>query len=123
MNFFHSLWLYLGKLGAPPVPEVVVVPVPPPAVTQDQFPATPAAFVTAKEQDQVVTRLYDRVVRANNAYVTRDFGSGPVVITNDTSVPILTDDEITQLAGKRTGVKVVVPVTRPKERLYAPDRV
>lgn len=110
MKLFHTLWLYLGKLGAPPVPEAVVVPVPPPAVTQDQFPATPASFAAAREQDTVVARLYDRVVRANNAHITRDFGSGPVVITNDTSVPILTNDEIAQLASNRLGVKVVEDV-------------
>jgi hypothetical protein len=106
MSLLKTLWLWIGKFGAPPEVIPVAVPVPPPVMAQDEFPATPAAFAAAQEQDQVVTRLYDRVVRANNAYVTRDFGKGPVVITNDTTVAPLTAEEITQLAGKRTGVKV-----------------
>jgi len=111
MNAITRLWQRLQKVAAPAaVPALVIAPAVP--MRQEQFPNIPGQRAASAAQDERLAALYQRVVRANNANVTRDFGRGPAVIHHDSQVPALTAEERGELAEKRAGVKFVA--AKPK---------
>lgn len=105
-NPLLRLWNFFQTVQAP-VADQIVAPPQVPGLRQDQFPAGPAQIAACHQEDEKLTTLYMRVVRSNNAFVTRDYGRGPVVIHCDSRVPDLTAAEIERLGGKRAGVKFI----------------
>ena len=79
-------WKWLQSLGAPVETPVVLAPVAP--LTQEQF--SNAARATAAARQERTATLYERVVKANNAYVTRNYGFGDEVLHDDRSVAPVT---------------------------------
>jgi hypothetical protein len=82
MSALKTFWTWLQSLGAPVETPVVLAPVAP--LAQEQF--ANAARTTAAARQERTTTLYERVVRANNAYVARNYGFGNVVLHDDRSV-------------------------------------
>ena len=70
MNMIKDLWA-TWKGWKSPVLESPALPLPLPAISQEQFSQE-------ENYDLRVASLYRRVVATNNAHVTRDYGSGPV---------------------------------------------
>lgn len=111
MTLLNDLRTWLGKLGAPPDLGPIVFPKPATGHAAEEFATIPGERELKQTQDERVASLYQRVVRSNNANVTRNFGDGRghVVIHRDSAVDPLSDNEIVELAGERTGVKVYDP--------------
>ena len=108
MKILKRLWSRLQRVKAPVgIPAIAIAPVAP--MRQEQFPDIPGARQAGQQADVRLSSLYERVVRANNANVTRDFGRGPVVIHHDRSVAPLSTEEITELGGIRAGVEFYRP--------------
>ena len=108
MNIFREFWCHIQTFRAPvAVPLAAVVPVAP--MAQEQFPATEAAYAASRKQDERLKTLYQRVVKTNNAHITRDRGGAGVLVVTDDNVAPLTQTELVELSGRRAGVVFTVP--------------
>lgn len=100
-TFLHSLWAWAQKFDAPaPLPAAAIAPVAPP-MTQDQFEVEPGLRNALEAQAQAEHALNVRLIRSNNAFVTRDYGWGPVLVHYDSTVPDLAAHEMAKLAGNK----------------------
>lgn len=108
-NPFRAFWAYLQTVRAPVNTSAgpSLAPAVPAALSQEEFPATPAQVVSARRQDLQLHSLYKRLVKTNNANVQRDFGQGLVDVHVDRSIQPLTAQELSHLAGSRAGIKVM----------------
>lgn len=101
MNF-KSIWARIQSWGAPVAAVGAAAPLAPPAIAQEQF--SNAARATAAVRQERTAALYERVVRANNAYVTRNYGLGDVVEHEDRSVAPISASERLEMAELRMDV-------------------
>jgi len=97
-----TFWEWLQSLGAPVAATGAAAPLAPPAIAQEQF--SNAARVSAASRQERTKALYERVVRTNNAYVTRNEGSGDVVVHEDRSVKPISASERLEMAELRMDV-------------------
>lgn len=91
---FKRFWTYLGKLGAPPLETPLVAPVPLAPITQEEFADH---YAESRKEDQQLHKLNMRLVKSNNAYVTRNYGRGPVVEHDDSAIKPITEEELKKL--------------------------
>ncbi len=124
MNFFRNLWARWSTIPAPVVEPLIapVAPVAPPAITHDQVRSGLADHLRSEREDREVQYLNMRVVRVNNAYVTRDYGRGPVDETlaptgysEGVSAAPFSDQELKELGRARNGIKFAKPCALPPD--------
>ena len=101
MNF-KAFWEWIQSLGAPVAAATPAAPLAPPALAQEQFSNT--ARVSAAARQERTEALYQRVVAANNAYVTRNEGFGDVVVHEDRSVKPISASERLEMTELRMDV-------------------
>ena len=99
---FKTFWAWVQSLGAPVAVATPAAPLAPPALAQEQF-SDAARGVSAARQERTAT-LYQRIVKANNAYVTRNEGFGDVVVHEDRSVKPISASERLEMAELRMDV-------------------
>ena len=104
----QALWQRIQAWGAPvAASDATIAPLAPPALAQEQFQDGARAQTTAR---QVRTEtLYERVVKTNNAYVTRNQGFGDVVVSEDRSVAPLSTAERAEMDALKMGVAFQPP--------------
>lgn len=105
LNLAKLIWQRIGTIDAPVLPAELARTAPLPAHAQEEFADVPGELEMRKRQDERVTTLYERVVRANNDHITRDFGKGPETITSVTATAPLSTEEMAELAGPRMEVR------------------
>ena len=109
-GFLSRLWQRMLSIPAPIAPAATPLAPPMlPAMRQEQFPEVAGARERSQRQDVQLSSLYQRLVRTNNAYVTRNYGKGAVVEHDDATVAPLTAKERAQLSGPRSAVRFAAP--------------
>ena len=79
-TFLHSLWAWARKMDVP---------------------ATIAPVAPLQAETQADQALNVRLIQSNNAFVTRDYGWGPVLVHYDSTVADLAAHEMAKLAGNK----------------------
>ncbi len=97
-----SLWTRIQSWGAPVAAVGAAAPLAPPAIAQEQFSNTARTAATIRQER--TTTLYERVVKANNAYVTRNEGFGDIVVHEDRSIAPISASERLEMTELRMGV-------------------
>ena len=119
MNLVSKLWQRMLSISAPASVAALPAVAPSAPMRQEQFPNIDGARQASRREDVKLTTLYTRLVRTNNAYVTRDYGKGPVVEHDGgTALHHLTAKEIAGLQGRRAGIKFTKTTQRV---IYVPD--
>lgn len=80
MNALRRLWAYLGTIAAPAAVATPVVPAPLVPLGSERY--LDVNREQTEWEDKRHTFLAARICEINNANVTRDYGFGPVVITD-----------------------------------------
>ena len=108
MKLFEKLWDRFLAIPAP-LDTPLSPPLVQPGLQQDLFPASRGDIEQRYQTDFRLATAYRKLVTANNANITRNYGQGDVEITNDTRVPLLTEEDMTYLAQGRAEVKFAAP--------------
>ena len=104
MSYLEALWQRMLSIPSPIAPSWAPTPV---AMRQEQFPNIPGASEHSRQEDVLLSSAYKRLVKTNNANVTRDYGCGPVAEHHDLPVVPLTADELALLGSARASIRIV----------------